>query len=364
MQNMLQLVLTHSAKLFLLPFILLATACGTPVPAGKIPGIAKSPAFAPPMPLPQVTRAEVRALQTLVALQDRLYRVAAPLLVNNTELCKNNARNLLGFTAKNKYSYSADFIEAAHDALGLDEQLKVRDILAGSGAAQNGIQSGDTLLAVDDVFLPEGHNAERQAAALLAPLVNDRSSVTLRLRRNQNNLSLTIPLTRACAFNLKLGNVDQVNAYSDGHQIMVTRGMMDFAQTDEELAYVLAREIAHNTLGHWRKQRMSATMNGIIDNLARLHPDMSTMVGLAGVKPMPQELDAAADTLALYLVARANAGIEHAPAFWQRLAVQYPATALDSYTAIHPKTTYRLAAITKTIADIKKKRANKKPLVP
>ncbi|MGZ3254903.1 MAG: peptidase M48, partial [Burkholderiaceae bacterium] len=54
------------------------------------------------------TAAEQGALQSLVTQQDRLDRVAAPLLVNNPEICKDNARNLLGFTAKNKYSYSEE----------------------------------------------------------------------------------------------------------------------------------------------------------------------------------------------------------------------------------------------------------------
>lgn len=335
-----------------LPIVLLLSACAT-----QFPG-------APSTGTPQVSAAEQTALRSLVAQQDRLYRIAAPLLVNNTDLCKNNARNLLGFTAKNKYSYSAEFADAAQVALGLDERLQVMGVLAGSGAARAGVRRGDMLVAVDGKPMPQGGNAERQAAAMLAPLVGSLASVKLTVLRNGAKVTLDVALTRACAYNIELGNADNINAYADGRRVMVTRGMMNFTHSDEELAQVLAKEMAHNSLGHAAKQRMGATLGDIIDNLARIHPDLSTMTGTAGVKAMPQELDAAADMLSLYMLARAGYSIDQAAPFWQRLASQYPATVLNGYTAIHPATAYRLSEIGKTVSEIKARQAARQPLLP
>jgi predicted Zn-dependent protease len=39
-----------------------------------------------------------------------------------------------------------------------------------------------------------------------------------------------------------------MNAYADGARIMVTRGMIAATKGDDELAYVLARTMAHNIL--------------------------------------------------------------------------------------------------------------------
>ncbi|GAB3543730.1 hypothetical protein GCM10027343_17610 [Noviherbaspirillum agri] len=341
--------------------IVLLTACATTVspPPGTTPSPPGTPATAAP-----VSAAEERGLRELVAYQDRLYRVAAPLLVKNPELCKNNARNLLGFTAKNKFSYSAEFVKAAHLSLGLNERLQVMGVLTDSGAARAGVSRGDILLKVEDKTLPDGENAERQAAAILAPLVTERSRVRLSVLRGDATVSLDVPLTYACAFGIELGNTDNVTAYADGHRVLITRGMLNFVRSDEELAYVMAKEMAHNALAHAARLRMSATIGGIIDNLTRMHPDMSTMVGLAGVKPMPQNLDAMADKLALYMLARAGYGIDNAVAFWRRLASQYPATVLNGYVAMHPSTAYRTAAMEKTVKDIKAKQAKNRPLLP
>ena len=47
---------------------------------------------------------DVSALSMLIARQERIYRVAAPLMVKTAPLCRSFARPLLGFTAKNLYS--------------------------------------------------------------------------------------------------------------------------------------------------------------------------------------------------------------------------------------------------------------------
>ena len=358
--------LRHGRRLALLPLALLA-ACASQVPLNTpalppvpAPGAPAVPMVTtPPAPTPQQVM-----LRDIVSQQDRLYRVAAPLLVNNTELCKGNARNLLGFTAKSKYSFSDELGEAAQQLYGMDDRLQVMGVLAGSGAARAGIRVGDKLAMVEGKPVPPGVDAERQAATMLAPLITSGTSARLTMLRNGAPVQVTVPFTRACAYSIELGNSDNVNAYNDGRRVLITRGMMNFATNDSELAYVLAKEMAHNSLNHARVQRTTGTAGAIIDNLIRIRPDMATMSGMSGMKPMPQTMDAAADTLSLYMVARAGYDIDAAPRFWERLASQYPPSALNAYTALHPATSYRLSVMDKIIVDVKGKQARRQPLLP
>ena len=335
---------------------LLLSACATQQSITATPQTSSGPTLsALPAPAP---------LRSIVLQQERLYRVAAPLLTQNVPLCKANARNLLGFSAKNKYSFPKEFVADAQKAYGLDEQLQVIQVLTDSGAERAGIKRGDRLVSANDKPFALGPNAERQAAAILGPLVRNRSLIKLTVARNDKNIPLNIPLTRACAFAVELGNANNVNAYADGQRVMITRGMLDFVQSDTELALVLAREFAHNALAHAAKQKMNATIGGVIDNLIRLNPDLDAINGRAGIKVYPQNFDAAADNLALYMLVRAGYKIDNAAAFWQRLDRQYPATVLSGYTAIHPATAYRLATNTRTEAEINAKQASKNPLLP
>jgi hypothetical protein len=310
------------------------------------------------------TAAAAETLTRMASLQDRLYHAAAPLLINNAEICKSHARNLLGFTAKNRYSFGSDYAEAASVAFGMDEHLQVTNVLAGSGAAKTGLKAGDGLIAAGGKPLPAGPRALSGAGAVFGPLVASKANIPLTIDRDGNRRQMTIPVTRACAFAVELGNADNVNSYADGQRVLVTRGMMSFARNDDELAYVLAAGLAHNMLGHAAAQRNTGTLGSMIDNLNRVNPDDSLLIGSGGIKAMPGEMDADADRLGMYMLARAGYDIDGADDFWKRLAGSYPATVLNGYTANHPGIATRLAAIQKTAAEIKSKRAAKKPLLP
>lgn len=339
---------------------LLLSACATRKTAAP-PSAAMA---APPAATTPAGAAAQETLVTMMLLQDKLYRVAAPLLINNAELCREQARNLLGFTAKNKYSYPGEFADAAQAAFGYDERLQVASVLAGSGAAHAGLRRNDALVTLDGKALPVGPRAEGDAAAIFGALVASRPTLKMGIKRAGASVNLTLAVTRACAFRVEPGGADNVNSYADGTRILVTRGMINFAQNDEALAYVLAKDMAHNILGHAATQRATGTLGSVIDNLSGVRPDLSMLIGSAGIKAMPAELDAAADSLALYLLARGGYNIDNAARFWQRLATQYPASVLNGYTANHPGIATRVAAIARTTAEIRAKQAARKPLLP
>ena len=354
-----------SPALTALALALLVSGCSSPpirsqAPVTEAPG---APEEAAPALTPRMA-AEAETLTRMAALQDRLYRVAAPLLINNADLCKTQARNLLGFTAKNRHSYPGDYNEAAHIAFGMGERLQVTGVLAGSGAAQAGLRRGDRLMTAGSRPLPSGPNASTQAGAVFGPLVQAQASLPMGVERDGANKQLTIPVTRACGFGIELGNADNINSYADGSRVMVTRGMINFVKGDDELAYLLAKGMAHNILGHAGAQRNAGTIGSIIDNLVSVKPDTSMLIGSGGIKAMPPELDAAADRLAVYLVTRAGYNAEGASAFWKRLANSVPATVLNGYVANHPGTAARVAAIDKAVVEVKGKQSSKKPLVP
>jgi len=325
---------------------------------------AESTAAAPqPARASTYNAAQLAALRQIVQQQQRLDSVAAPLLISNAMLCRSYARNLIGFSAKNAYSYSDDYVAAAQ-ALGFGDRLQVTGVLQGSGAEQAGVMVGDVLVAVEGQQLPQGRNAERDAAALLGPIVTRHASVTLDVIRNDQAVTLNVPLTLACGYSVELGNTDNVIAYSDGRRVLVSRGMLNFVHSDTELAYVLAKEIAQNALRYPIRLHMTATVGGIIDNLIRVTPDTTALSGTGGVMPMPKDLDIASDTVALYMLARAGYDVQGAHAFWARLADAYPASVPNGYTAIHPSTDARLDNIDRIVRDIQTKLAKRQPLFP
>lgn len=353
-----------------LPLIALAAllgACTSPgpikAPEPSAPVVIEPAAPEVPVLTPRMAAA-AEVLSRMATLQDRLYQVAAPLLINSAPLCQSHARSLLGFTAKNRYSYPGEFNDAAHAVFGMNERLQVTGVLGGSGAARAGLRRGDRLITAGGKAIPTGPNASTLVGAVFGPLVRSRANMALTVERDGTSSKLSIPVTRACGFGIELGNADNINSYADGQRVMVTRGMINFARNDDELAILLAKGMAHNILGHAGVMRNAGTIGSIIDNLMRITPDLSMLIGSAGIKAASPELDAEADHLSLYLLARAGYNINAAAPFWKRLAASYPASVLNGYVANHPATAFRVQAIERALGEIKAKQASKKALVP
>ncbi len=334
---------------------LLLAACSSLPPS---PSITKQA----PAELPR-EQADPR-LTSLLANQDRVYRVAAPLITKNSALCKGTSRPLLGFTAKNKYSYPPMLTRAAESMLKLDDGLQVMQVLDGSGAMRAGIRRGDKLQALQGQPLPRGAQAENEAARVIGPLLRNATDISVELIRNGQAITLQVPLTQACAFAIDIGHAPHVNAYADGRRIMVTQGMLDGLGSDEELAAILAREIAHNVQKHAATMKMAATMAGIIDALLPLSPDLVPFAGSAGLRAMDDKLDQEADRIALYLLVRAGYAPDAALRALQRLAQTVPASTANGYTALHPWTEERAMLMRATLAEIRQKQSTKKALVP
>jgi hypothetical protein len=367
--------------LFLVPALL--AACAT-----QDPGMGQAPAEQPSLPraaadnaaLPSAPASRPAApsaghfasLRDWVSRKDSLYMVAAPLLINNTLLCKRHTRTLAGFTAKTKYSYSAEYAGAAQEAFNLDERLRVMNVMPGSGADRSGLMFGDVLLSLQGKAIPAGKDAEREAALMVGAAMEGRNSINLTVLRDGRQVALDIPLTRACAIGIELGDADVVNSYADSERVMITRGMLDYVKSDEELAYALAKELAHAALNQGPRPAMAAT----ITSLLRFAPAPASTPGMAlaagaasrpaagTVKPYSPVLDSTADKLSLYMLVRAGYSIDNTLGFWKQLASRYPSTVPNSHTALHPASAYRFSVINAVVPAIKAKQKNRMPLVP
>lgn len=326
---------------------------------------------APTAPAPQQTQRtdlqeKIDILRKWVGQQQRLYRVAAPLLLENTQLCVRHSRTLLGFTAKTRYSYGDAYIAAAEAAFGLNDRLQIMGILPGSAAAQAGLREGDVLIAVEIEPLPQGPRAEQDSAPIIGAEMQGRSSIKLTVLRGDERTTINVALTPACAMTINLGDTDLINSYADGNRILVTRGMLEYAVLDDELAYVLVREIAHNILAQEARPDMAA----VIDRLQSLNAETTDAKFVDAsfvderVAPYSPATDAAADILALYLLARAGYNFENALDFWKKLASNDPGAAGYRHTRLHPDSTHRFSIIAETSRAIKLKLQLNQALLP
>jgi hypothetical protein len=320
----------------------------------------------------QATQVEARkqrqvALQAYMDDQRRLMRVSYPLLTKGSDLCGEDLRYTTGLALANSSTLlGEDFRESAQTSYQLTDEVKAVYVIPGSAADKAGIRSGDTIRYIGDWSLPVGQNAVRQSLEQLQLQTQTGKAVRLDVIRSGRGQSLLITPDKSCAYPVVLGDGDEVNAYADGKQVVIQRGMMRFATSDTELALVISHEIAHNSMSHVRSKMTNYALGTVVDLAAQILLGIPTqgLFGKLAGNAYSQGFESEADYVGLYIMAQSGGDIDNAPQFWRRMATLSPNAIKSSHLASHPATPERFVALEETVKEIKAKKAAGKPLVP
>ncbi len=175
----------------------------------------------------------------------------------------------------------------------------------------------------------------------------------------------------SCVFGVELADKGGVNAYADGNKVVVLPGLLEFAKTDEELAFVLSHELAHNMMRHPQKsqgnQILGTLLGGAVDMLIASQGVNSqgafSKVGAAtATLSFSPEFEREADYIGMYILARSGYDADKAPEFWRRMAERNPDAIYVSTT--HPNNAERYVAMQKTVREIADKRHRGVVLLP
>ena len=199
---------------------------------------------------------------------------------------------------------------------------------------------------------------------MLSPILKNLTELNITVIRQNQPLTVNVPLTLACAFAIDVGNTQHLNAYADGRRILLTRGLLDLFTSDEDVAVIIAREIAHNVLQHAKQLQQIATLSTVIDNLLLFKPDLAAANSSNGIKITPEKMDQEADRLALFMLARAGYDIASFTRVMQKFAQAPNSSQVNNYQTLHPWTESRQSLIQVTINEIRQKQSAKKALVP
>lgn len=295
----------------------------------------------------------------------RLTRVAWPILVASVPLCEDIVRNDAGILIDNAYSFDIEMRRAARSGYGLGEWPRVLAVAPDSRAEQAGLIPGDEIMGINGRSLPGGPRSVAGALEALREGLED-GPVELVVRRDGRSVRFQLEPEPACGAELKIAPTQQVNAFADGRQVIVTRGMMRFASQDRELAQVIAHELAHNALDHAGEARVGAAIGSVLDFvfLGVTGVDTGSVFSGVGAGIASAGNEAEADYVGLYLMARAGYPVLDAADFWRRMAVEDPGSINGRFLDSHPSTAERFLAIDNAAREVEFKRRLGLPLLP
>ena len=203
----------------------------------------------------------------------------------------------------------------------LDLGPGILHVLPESPASRAGLRAGDILLSVNGKPFQQPERAARerdstgQRTALEeadTQVENElaRGPARIELLRAGQALSASLSPVWGCSGRVRLARSAQPNAFADGTYAIMTTRLLSFIRSDDELALVLAHEMAHNLLGHPARLKALGISSGAARSFGR---------NAGRVWATEEE----ADKLAVKLLASAGYDLGAVMPFWRRFYANY-----------------------------------------
>jgi len=289
------------------------------------------------------------------SMQRRLLDVALPLLIAAAESCPFEQEWTYGFLLSGE---DARKVSQSPPSRNADTQAIVAYVHPRLAAASAGLGLGDRVVEVNAKVVEEedADNVMRLVRRLTAARIQP---LQLTVERAAERHTLALRAVQACRFSLQLVESDGINGFSNGRQVAVTTGAMQTFFWDDELAWILAHEISHNLLSHVQNAKLRRMLNTFMEATVSSSTPMTQ-------SPEPRALEAQADYVGSYLMARAGYDLDAIRQVWHRLRKIESQQAAGNHQMeqTHPTTEARLAAFEESLKEIETKRRGGELLQP
>lgn len=296
-------------------------------------------------------------LQTILNYQKELEIVNFRLAQAALPFCDQKKNSYTGLYVSNIDAWPLKHRRLAREMFNLDEELSVQYVVPKSPAANAGIKEGDLILAVEHLPVITGRGATRDFFHLLdnqATKLNPSIAITV-LQNDQTKIIKVSP-QQLCYYPVTITTSNSLNAFANGKLIGVTTGLMRFVENQNELALIIAHEIAHNALHHIDAKKHNYVMGSFIDLLASAYGiESSGVFGALSTTIYSKQFEREADYLGMYIAARAGFDISETYTLWDRMAAENLAANDDSALRSHPISAERSIALQQAAEEITEK---------
>ena len=352
-------------KLFYLIFFILVSGC-LETPKGRLPSVNQAEIDM------EADRQKRLSYAKFIDQMSLVKSIGFKINSSNADICNKTDFNS-GITFANENVMGLKITKFFPSKINLGSQVSIIDIVKNSPADKAGLALGDIILEVEGYTLPEGKNALKKISKHFKD-IEEKEIKKIKIDRNGEILTFDINQTKICNYPIIFTQDKIVNAYADGKSIIMTQGMVDYARDDNEIAMVIAHELAHNDRGHLdavKKNSLIMGSIGFVLDLMTIYYSGGTAGGDAqntemwskiGRDAYSVEFEKDADYGGVYYAYRAGYDISQVKNFWERIGSENPKQIAISST--HPATSERYLQIDKTVKEINKKKKDGLALVP
>ncbi len=257
-------------------------------------------------------QADIDAYRALIKQDARLATAGYRLAAANAAFCNRKEPNP-GWVIHDIVQYPNT--EVAEAAFGFkNNPILVAAVVKDGPADKAQIKLNDGFVGMDGSILnwaafPIEKRADDRMVSfkqLLGEKFAERSMLPMRFSRAGTEFNTTLSPPLVCASDFQIDTVKGIDAGADGKMVSISIALAEYAKEDNDLAAIVAHEMAHNLLQHPATLKSAKLKRGLIGQF-----------GKSAVRVRATETEA--DQLAIWLLGNAGYDTQAAINFLQKL---------------------------------------------
>ena len=209
-------------------------------------------------------------------------------------------------------------------------------------------------LKENDLVLEVNKSNTNNFRKKLANNMINQAILNIKILRENKIIEKRLNGINICVYNIQPIPSGSPNAFADGNKVFITLAAIKLARTNDELAFLIGHEIAHNIL-HYKSFNANEAESISINYLDK--PKIREFKNLFVASNENREIEA--DIEGIKLAFQAGYSLENVNEYWRRLSIFNPELISKSIN-IYKSNAYRAALISKTLKSLKEKKNEKK----
>ena len=262
--------------------------------------------------------------------EDRLWHIVFPLSVAAADTCVFKREDTYGFFLDGEPMQVGEATDPAN--------VLVRFVHPQLPAGKAGMAIGDAVVGIngDPVAFPRAESVSDQIQRLTRAKIQP---LTLKLRRGAMEREISLRSVPSCRMTVRLLASPVVNAFSDGSNIYLTAGLLNFVRSPDQLAWVVSHEVGHHVLEHAENAKLQMLLNRFL----------GSRVGETPASLRQIDLERQADAFAADLMLRAGFDLREGRRLVGWLQVLEAPPSENNLSRSHPTNEERLEALDRII---------------
>ena len=294
-------------------------------------------------------------IASMASASRKLHDIAWPIMKANIDVCINSRINAFGLMVADlndlQPSLKPSFLSASPNVLENDNSPSnlpmIVSVANGSPANNVNIMAGDFIVSIDNKLV----NYKNYKTLLIQAAKQGRLKIGI--RRLNKDLIYSLNSQLICGYPVQPMISPIPNAYADGSKIYITIATLDFVKDDQEIAFLISHELAHNIVHYNGKglNEIEAKPISINDK-----PSLQSVSDLFILQSGTKETEA--DLLGIEYAIKAGVSQDKVANYFRRLSIYMPQLMDESIFRMHPGNAKRVADIERKLKILNNKYSN------